>query len=410
MSDTTRILFVDDEPELLRGLERSLHSMRRRWDMVFAGSGQDALEVLSQRPIDVLVSDMRMPGMDGPELLSRAKNSHPGVARIVLSGFSDRERVLRSTDLVHRFLTKPCPVDVLKETIVRAVTVRRLLSDESLRRLISGIGSLPSLPAVYLEIVEKLRSGRAWARAIGDVIARDAAMTAKLLQLANSAFFGLQSRSTDTAEAVGMLGTETVKALVLSMQVFSQFDQATARRFRVDSLWKHSMAVSALARLIAVSERATPEFLADATVGGLLHDIGKLVLIHAVPDRYERALAAVDDKATLPSDTERQLLGATHAEVGAYLLGLWGLPDTIIEAVAFHHALESLNAANFTPLTAVHVANSLVHERDAATTDELVPRIDLAHLAKLGLANRLPAWRDQFLTMGVHDVRESSLC
>lgn len=170
------------------------------------------------------------------------------------------------------------------------------------------------------------------------------------------------------------------------------------------------MAVSALARLIAVSERATPEFLADATVGGLLHDIGKLVLIHAVPDRYERALAAVDDKATLPSDTERQLLGATHAEVGAYLLGLWGLPDTIIEAVAFHHALESLNAANFTPLTAVHVANSLVHERDAATTDELVPRIDLAHLAKLGLANRLPAWRDQFLTMGVHDVRESSLC
>ena len=186
-----RILFVDDEPMVLNGLQRTLQKMRREWDMTFVGSGREALEVLGKKPIDVIVSDLRMPEMDGGRLLAEVKKQHPHVVRIVLSGQLDQEMTLKSVRLAHQSLSKPCDAEVLKHTLAKLFALREFLSDDSIKNIISQIESLPSMPAIYTEIVTEMQSDDPAIKKVGEIISKDISMTAKILQMVNSAFFGL---------------------------------------------------------------------------------------------------------------------------------------------------------------------------------------------------------------------------
>jgi len=196
-----QILFVDDQPEILSSLRRMLRPMRHQWDMQFVGGGKEALEVLAKVPHDVIVSDMRMPEMDGITLLTKVQKRYPAVVRIALSGQCDREVVLRSTGATHQFLTKPCDADTLKAVVDRSCVLRDTLSDLELRELVSGIASLPSLPSLYIEIIEELRSPNSSLADIGKIISKDIGMTSKLMQLVNSAFFGVPQRISHPVQA-----------------------------------------------------------------------------------------------------------------------------------------------------------------------------------------------------------------
>lgn len=186
------ILFVDDESNVLDGLRRMLRPMRRDWSMNFVDSGEAALEHISHEGCDVIVSDMRMPGMDGVELLGTVGQECPKAVRIALSGHAEMEMLLESVCAAHQYLAKPCDDETLKATIERACALRDLLSDERLTGLVTQLDSLPSLPTLYTEVTEELaRSDSSLARA-GEIIGKDVAMSAKVLQLVNSAFFGLR--------------------------------------------------------------------------------------------------------------------------------------------------------------------------------------------------------------------------
>ena len=385
-----RVLFVDDEPRILDGLRRMLRSMRHEWEMSFAESGQEALDILAKESFDVIVADMRMPGMDGAQLLSEVRKRHQTV-RIVLSGTADREAILHAASSAHQYLSKPCDAETLKSTLVRAGALPGLLANDELRRLISQMETLPSLPSLYNELLEELQSPELSTEAVGQIVSRDMGMTAKVLQLVNSTFFGGGQHVPSPTQAVTLLGLETVKTL--ATHVFSPFNQAELENLSLDSLWDHSVAVGAFAKRIARAEGAGQRSANCALVAGLLHDVGKLVLAANFPEEYGTALALSTRKGNGLPEAEEETFGATHAEVGAYLLGLWGLPDPIVVATAFHHSPTRSQVKQFSPLTAVHVANVLEHQARPTNRIDAASQLDAAYLAELGLAERLTLWR-----------------
>jgi len=388
-----RILFVDDEPYVLQGLKRMLHPMRHEWAMEFAGSGEEALDTFARQPFDVIVSDMRMPGIDGATLLSEVMRQYPQTVRIVLSGHSSNETAFKMVGTAHQYLAKPCDAETLKRTVERAFVLRELLQSESLKKVLASVKSLPAVPAVYHELVEELRFPDASVKRIGEIISQDPGMTAKVLQLVNSAFFGLPRDVSSPAQAAGLLGMDTIKALVLSIGVFSQFEGGADRPLELDALWRHCSQTAVLAKQIAKIESQAPHDVDAAFMAALLHDIGKLVLAQNLPLEYGDVMSLMVQQSLTLCEAEHHVFQATHAEVGAYLLGLWGLPDPIVEAAAFHHHPSANIGRTFCPLTATHVANVFTHEHDDGENGKAVAALDRDYLDRLGLIDRIPTWQ-----------------
>jgi len=394
MSDRKRILFVDDEPRILQGLSRMLRTMRQEWEMHFVKNGHDALDVLAQKRFDVVVTDMRMPGMDGAQLLTQVMRRYPHIVRIVLSGQSDQEIIHRSIGPTHQYMAKPCDAESLKAVVARACVLHELLCDKRLTNLVSQMETLPSRPDLYTKILQELQSPETSMQKVGKIISKDMGMTAKILQLVNSAFYGLPQHVSSPTHAATLLGLNTIRTLVLSIHVFNQFEQAKLPRAFLSGVWNHSIIVSSLAKAISDAENVEQKISDDALLAGTLHDCGKLILIANLPEQYNQALTLARDKDICIVEAEMQTFGATHAEVGAYLLGLWGLPDPICEAVTFHHNPSGSPAGQFTALTAVHVADALVQQFRPERTIGAIPQIDEAYLGEIGLAQRLSHWQE----------------
>lgn len=370
-----------------------IRGMKEEWQAEFVETGSQALERLAQARFEVVVSDMGLPGMDGVQLLTEVRRRYPDTARIMLTGQDERDALGRILEASHQHLAKPCEPERLKNVIARACALRRLLRDEQLKRVVSQVGTLPTLPELYDELMAECRSSIATAASVAEIIGDDVGMTAKILQLVNSSYFGLRVRVANPAHAVQMLGFETVKALVLCAHVFARFDAARAGGFPMVQLWKHSLAASAFAGRVARLERADQHLVDDASVAALLHDCGQLVLAAATPARYAEAMALAAARGISLHEAEHLVFGTTNASVGAYLLNLWALPDPIVEAVAFHHAPAEWPHDGFAPLTAVHVADVFADEAHAFNVGHVNTGIDEGYLAALGLADRLEAWR-----------------
>ena len=392
------ILFVDDESSILQGLERSLRGQRKEWDMEFVDNAQVALQCLGERHFDALVTDMRMPGMDGAQLLDVVSKDHADLIRIILSGHSDDRMIIKSVGTAHQFLAKPCDISHLKETLHRAFELKTFLSDEKLQSIVTGLPRLPSKPQTYQAIMAKLKSPYVTLREIGEVIATDPSMTAKILQLVNSAFFGLGRHVSSTEEAASLLGLDTIKSLTLSFGIFAQFDQKLIKDsgFSIEALWQHSLVVAKLAKQIARSEKAPKDMQDDCFLAGLLHDIGILILVQNYSEDYARVRTLVNHQVGDLFQIEHQVFGTSHSAVGAFLLGIWGLADPVVEAVAFHHRPATTITNSFCPLTAVHVADVLTCEPEQSEefTVYACQEIDQAYLDRIGLTDRHGDWAE----------------
>ncbi|MEQ8762646.1 MAG: response regulator [Planctomycetota bacterium] len=385
-----RILFVDDEPNVLSGLRRGLRAHRSEWELHFAGSAEEAIEVLAGQEVDVIVTDMRMPGMDGAELLKHVADQHPSLVRIALSGQSDEEILLKSAAPTHQFLTKPCAAEVVFETISRACALRDLLAGGELQRLVASLGALPILPDIFSRIQAAVQDPKFSIQDIGDIVAQDIGLSTKILQIVNSAFFGLRTKVSSPGQATCLLGLEIVKALVLTAAIFDSADFDEDSGIDFDELWRHSNMVGALARRLGKAEGQDKAFMDLAFLAGLLHDVGRLVLACNLPARLGAAVRRAGEDRFSLWKCEAEELGSSHAEIGAYLLGLWGMPDSIVEATAFHHHPDDCLHEGFAVLTAVHAADALLRETDGGPPLESVSR---GYLDRLDLSGRLEAWR-----------------
>ena len=382
-----RILFVEDNEVLLELYGMLLDGESDQWQTTLAPDGQAAMALLRQSAFDVVVSDMQMPGMSGIELLSEVRKLHPQTSRIIISGVTDQAEAADSLNCTHLFIPKPFDIKTLRSTLARISSLDAYLKDDKLRGLAGKMRSLPSFPLLYLEIIREIESPSSSIQGIAKIVAKDRGITAKILQVANSAAIGLTERVNDPVEAVQQLGMTTVRSLVLSAQVYSTFAPGRLKHFSADALWAHLMKCGDLARTLMRRERAEFAESEDAFTAGMLHDMGKLMLADSLPDEFEKALTlAAQEKIPLPA-AELEIFGATHAGLAAYLFGLWGLPAAIVEAVAFHHTPEKSELKKFSALTAVHVANALAEESPAGS-------LNLDYLHQIGIAHRLDDWQD----------------
>ena len=380
------VLFVDDEPNVTQGLRRMLRPMRHEWEMSFALSGAEALDIMGKKDIDVIVSDMRMPGMDGAQLLGIVQERYPNTIRIVLSGQSSKESILRAVGAAHQYLAKPCDAETIRQTVSRAFTLRDIITGDRLQALAAKMQTLPALPETYNELLEEMQADNPSLPFISRLIKKDVAMTAKILQVVNSAYFGIRRKITSPDEAVKYLGLENISALVLAANVFGQLDKKIAvSGFSMSGLWNHSGEVGRLAQLILKAENKSKQDVDDVLTAGLLHDCGKLVFAANMPGKYAEVLKTCADEGVPTEVAEYDAFGANHAEMGGYLLGIWGLPDAVVEAVAFHHGPGDFQHQGCTSLTAVHVADAWLRKGDETAVDK-------AYLQKSGTLERLPVW------------------
>ncbi len=395
-----RILFIDNDPKVLRGLRRALATIHHEWDVEFAMSGEEALNLMSKSLFDVIVTDTRMPKMNGVELLNTVMERYPDTVRIILSGHTDKEMIMNSLNCTHQFLVKPCNPETIRYTIERACRLRDLLMDKALRKIVTGIKELHSLPTLYGMIVKEMQSPDASLKKVGYIISQDVSMSAKILQIVDSAFFGLSQKIVDPQQAAVYLGIDTLKALVLSVDVFSSFtEDAESCGFSLAEMWRHSLMTGRLARDIARALTDDRKVAEEAMIAGILHDIGKLILLK-VPRQYKKVMKFIErTRVCDPLEAEYIVMKTSHAELGAYLLGLWGIPDNVVEAVAFHHNPSRLLDDTFimpkkSSLTALHVANALMMQEGSFSSTTVFPYVDMRYLNHLNLTDKLPEWAD----------------
>jgi len=385
----SRILFVDDEP-LMREFYALVGTTLGGGHEVFvAESGKSGLEFLAQTPVDIVISDLVMPEMNGHEFISSVAREHPESMRIVISAHDDQLTVAQCLMFGHRYFHKPFDLKTLTGVLKRICLLKHQVGSEKLKRVISGLGALPTPPRTYFRLTEALNSPYSSLEEIGQIIQQDPGLTLKLLQIANSAYFGTAQRIVTPMDAVQIVGLETLRALVLCVHAFKFYQDKPG--LRTAELWDHSIRTADAARRIARFENLTPNACEEAFVSALLHDIGKLVLAANAGEDYKAVLRRSREESAPPDQLELEVFGATHAQIGAYLLGLWGLPEAVVSAVEMHHSPRACGTTGFTALTAIHIAQCLDRTRSAP------PQLDEDYLARIGVENHLGDWQSVLL-------------
>jgi putative nucleotidyltransferase with HDIG domain len=386
-----RILFVDDEPMILEVIRLTLESAAADWDMVFVEAGATALELMARQPFDIVVTDMRMPGMTGAQLLIEVMKRYPATVRIILSAYAEHDLLSKCVGATHQYLAKPLELAALKTALSRVARLKEWLPSRQIQQSIIRQDFLPSIPAVYLEILEALQTPDCEIQHIGELVATDPGLTAKLLQLSNSAFLGFAREISSAEEAVMLLGIGTVRSLALCAPVFTAFESLEIEGFSINEVWTHSLRVARVAQTIARLEGASEEMLEQTFTAGVLHDIGKALMAKNPALDYPGVLARARQTGQPLFEIEHEVFQVTHAQVGAYLLDLWGLPATLVEAVALHHTPAHTSEAAFNPLTAVYVGNYLEQAGEGPGLNQL----DSNYLGQLGLEQRLEVWQEE---------------
>ena len=389
-----RILFVDDESNVLDGIRRMLRGDRERWYMQFVLSGEAALKACEADSFDVVVSDMRMPGMDGATLLGHMRDRFPSTARIILSGYSEAALAARVVPMAHRFLTKPCVSSELQKAIEAVCALQEIMDTPAIRKVIGSVSELPSLSSTYTSLIAAVKDPKTPIQKVAEIIERDVAMSAKVLQLANSAFFGLAQRVTNVQDAATYLGMATIKNLALVSEAFRVFiPDARIPQSVCKSMQQHTYQTAAIAAVLPVDRD-----IRDVTIlAALLHDIGTLFLASTMPAEFSVVLARAKESGRKTFEVEEELLGTSHAEIGAYLLGLWGIPNLAVEAIAHHHHPTRISHSGLDSSAAVYVADLLAQELEVHLEGAIgknVADADRVCLEILGVFPRLDEFRE----------------
>lgn len=388
-----RVLFVGQDQPLWQEIRANPSDFSKGWTAEFAQTGPEALALADEGKFDAVVADVQLCDTSGLELLDQFMQRHPDALRVVISEQGDLQGTVKCIGKAHHHLLKPCDAAVLAETLNQGLSVSSWTPTRATQELIGKLRWVPSPPNIYFQIALEMESPGASIETIGKIIAQDPPTTAKVLQLANSAVFGLHLQVNEPAEAVSYLGLEATRTLVLLAHTFSEFDRLPKVGFSIDELWYHSVLVGQLARQIALLEQQETDLGEQAYAAGLLHDLGKVLFAANLPEPFTQAVKLSKAGPMNLHIAERHLLGASHAEVGACLLGIWGLPDPIVHAVALHHQPSGVTQKKFGVLTAVHAADVFARNMSPEHAPLRNAELDLIYLGRLGLIERAEFWR-----------------
>lgn len=343
MADKPHLLFVDDDPNVISSLRRNLHTHKKEWKISYAESGQAALDLVKSEKIDLLVSDICMPGMNGQELFDRVQEVSPQTIRIALSGIMEVGNMVKTMRNVHRFMSKPCSPEKLIHEIQEALAAGKDTPSQDTQKLATRLGSLPVLPEVYLKMEQELAAEEPSMHRMADIVAQDPGLVASVLKLTNSPFFGLRRTINSIFQAINLLGMETVKALIVSQHLFWGKSRKKPP-FSIEKLWEHCFRVSNMARLIARCEGMDRKVVSQCRIGGMLHDIGKLILADSFEAEYTAVVKQAEEDSSVHK-AEKEILGVNHAQIGRYVMDLWGLDPAITKAIGHHHDISKTNVS-----------------------------------------------------------------
>ena len=383
-----KVLFVDDEPDVLEGLENRLRKHAGRWQMHFAQSADAAIKELRREPFDVVVSDMRMPGMDGGQLLDWVRQRHPETVRILLSGATGPDGALMVMPVAHQLLTKPCDGELLERAIECGAGLQGRRDQPQIAQVLGLLQSLPALPRLYWDLVRELDKPTADSSSVSKIIEQDMAMTARVLQMANSAFFASARSVRSVRDAITALGLQAIRAAVLQLHLFRAMSDIVAPRgFSLEKLQMRSLHTAWLTSQML----ANPEERKTAYSAAVLHDVGYLVLAVGLPEAATRIRNRARRTGEALHKLEAEELGCDHAQIGARMLALWGLPVPLVEAVAYHNEPLRSGETRFGATAAVHVASVMSYDKN--DPQSLPQQLDLDFLRRLGVEEIVSGWQ-----------------
>ena len=382
------VLFVDDDP-LMRDLYANLSNVLGKEFLVrIVSRGDEALKALEKSPADIVVSDLSMPEMHGGEFLTIVERLYPGAMRVVISGKADQLAVARCLMYGHRYFMKPLALKELATVVSRISRLRGVIHNDRVKQIVGRSDVLPTPPETYLRLTELLENNNSQMDEVAEVVESDPALTAKLLQVVNSVAFGFGGGVTTANQAVQLAGVEVIRALLLGLQARSFAEKRLKNRELLSSVWQHSLDTATRCRAIARIQGLNTAGQATCFTAGLLHDIGKLVLAANQEKEYATVVTRATRERVSLHVKELEHYGATHADIGAYLLGLWGLPDEIVTSVERHHSLDADLGKKFSPVVCVHVAQNIL------SAPERVAELNESFLKNCKLSTRVPIWEE----------------
>ncbi len=393
-----RVIFVDDEPNILRGLRRMLRSMRGEWDMVFAEGGEEALDIMKGDRFDAVVTDMRMPGINGAELLHRVREEHPHAVRFVLSGQSREDVIVRSVGCAHQFLSKPCEAEVLKKYINRTCQLLSRVGNERISVAISALDFFPLMPEAYRGLIEWLDGGQGGIKEVSRLISNDFSLASKVLQLTNSAFYGGYKKASGIKNAVQIIGQDSLRKILDEYR-----EDLTAIKVEKggESLLRHILdhcrVSSILAGRIMRSLSDDKGYHSSAAIAAGLHDMGIILMSQIYPQSYGKISDDLFARKASITELEDRELGVSHTEAGAALLGLWGFDRELVEAVLYHHEPSLSGIEEIAPLTAVHIASSIDNSWGGRPWSGSGKFLDEEYVGSLGLEGKIAAWKEMLM-------------
>lgn len=390
MSDKC-LLVVGGAESLAGELRRLAQHSQHGWSVERCDSGQGAYATLDTKRIAAIVAHDRLPDVQTLAFLEQVRKTHPNVARLVNAPSTAPEAVMLSMKVAHAASQVGVGhkgVSELLDAVERTSRVQHRIHSDQVRSVTNGLDRLPAVPSTYFELVRLAGRSDVSVQDVSNVIERDPVMCVKILQLVNSAFFGMTRRVAAIQQAVSMLGIDLLKGMVLSAHVFATFEAQKAGGFSLELFQKYSIGVARLAKAIAPQNRSTEAVFTT----GLVHDIGKMILAIRFPEKFAAINQCVAETGAAVQEVERAYLGTTHSEVGAAMLDMWGLPWPVIEAVAYHHCPFELSAGltgDFSLLAAIHAADAL---KGIYTCGEPVERLDTRFLETVGFGDQVSQW------------------
>jgi len=380
-----RVLFVGSDPLWFGQIKGDVGCLRPDWFCLHAPS-VSALEELKWRSANAVVVEAK--ALCAREWLEKAKKERPDLNCLIRCDFSDKLIADRWKGLGYPMLASHSDASALASSLIRNARLQEWKADPAIQRILPSLRKLPAMPKLFLQVTDELRSSNGSLDVVAHLIRQDPVMSAKMLQLVNSAFFASSREVTDTLDASMMLGTERIKSLILLAGIFSQYKEAQGICPSAEALQIHSIRVGTFARAIALSETKNAETAEAAFTAGILHDMGKMIIAGNLPAWYKEVPKLRAAKQLTDYAAELETFGANHANVGAYLLASWGLPLAILEAVAWHHEPERSSERDFCLLAAVHAANAFAHEEEG-TLVEIHPDF----FERIGLPDCVQRWR-----------------
>lgn len=347
-----RLLFVDDAPEVLSAIRRSFFDTD--YDVITADNGSRALEIMKNGDISLVVSDLRMPEMDGYQLLSAVKDEYPQVIRIILSGFADEKLVLKALqkNVAKVYLFKPWDNEVLHKLIDQVFDTQELLRSSNILALINNVEDLPTIKASYRNILSLIDQDAEIPEIIR-AIETDQSIAGKILHIANSAFYGLRTGS--IAQAVKYLGLNTMRSLVLTTPIADVLNAAGPDSRFANRQFEMAMRTNRLLSLLY--ERFLHKKIDEmCNIAGLLHNVGKTLLFTRYREKYVSVAAEAAEKGQSITDAEREAFGVSYAEAGGYLLQWWEMPYAQVETAVYHNEPFDERIVNRELVQAVHIA------------------------------------------------------